>query len=75
MSCRRASSAAADDDNNDDDRAKLSGLVTTLDLAMNEPTAAEVRKLVAEQRVMQEQLKALLQRVGVRACGVCVRAR
>jgi hypothetical protein len=36
--------------------------ITTLDLALNEPTAAEVRKLAAEQRVLQEQLKAVLER-------------
>lgn len=34
--------------------------MTTLDLAMNEPTAAEVRKLVQEQKQLQESLKAVL---------------
>ena len=36
--------------------------MTTLDLALNEPTAAEVRKLAAEQRILQEQLRAVLER-------------
>jgi hypothetical protein len=36
--------------------------VSTLDLALNEPTAAEVRKLAAEQRILQSQLKAVLDR-------------
>lgn len=36
--------------------------MNVIDLAMNEPTAAEVRKLVAEQKQLQEQIKAMLQK-------------
>jgi hypothetical protein len=37
-------------------------LIDSMDLALNEPTAAEVRKLAQEQRAMQEQLRAVLER-------------
>ncbi|CUG56555.1 Hypothetical protein, putative, partial [Bodo saltans] len=36
--------------------------MSVIDLAMNEPTAAEVRKLVAEQKQLQEQIKTMLQK-------------
>lgn len=61
-----AEQAAADSASVDDHiSAQTRKDITAFDLAMNEPTAAEVRKLVAEQKQLQEQIKTMLSKSAV----------